>query len=305
LKDRLAKETGGMPFGELMKNLWYDNIIRNNSSENKACIELAMSRMEEADDENGKELWSIVAIILVKYVLYYDKSFGQGLIDRYLHRDGLVHNLVFQITDTLDPHQPDNEYDKNDQLLNDLFAILQQIIDSRFDLIVEKGITADEAGKAFRVIDSMIQRLYFTVSAGAPGVRDVPVTTENCRGFYKKLMFLLDSIVRRSTGVATGFMVAHTGYYFMQILIKLIDEDPTHILFLANKIVQCAAKNGFTYDVSTLGEVVKLTELYIADHKEVLYQKENFNQLIVILDLFANSGWQDALELTWQLKDAL
>jgi hypothetical protein len=68
--------------------------------------------------------------------------------------------------------------------------------------------------------------------------------------------------------------------------------------------VQYAAKNGFTYDNSTLGEIVQLTDALIADHKQVLYKTENFNQLIVILDLFANSGWQDALELTWQLKDA-
>ncbi len=57
------------------------------------------------------------------------------------------------------------------------------------------------------------------------------------------------------------------------------------------------------YDQTTMREIVKLTEKLLADHKEILSKKEHFNSLINILDQFARSGWQEALELTWRLKE--
>lgn len=98
-------------------------------------------------------------------------------------------------------------------------------------------------------------------------------------------------------------MVVHTGYYFMQILNHMLFMDPEFILTLSSDIVKCAASNNFTYDRSTMEEIVKLTEQILADHKEILSKPEHFNNLITILDQFANSGWQEALEFTWRLKE--
>lgn len=70
-------------------------------------------------------------------------------------------------------------------------------------------------------------------------------------------------------------MVAHTGYYFMQILNLLVEIDPEHTLELSTTVLVCAAKNGFTYDSSTLREVVKLAERLIVDHKKLLSVPEN------------------------------
>ena len=61
--------------------------------------------------------------------------------------------------------------------------------------------------------------------------------------------------------------------------------------------------NNFTYDPTTMQEIVRLTERLLADHKEILLKEEHFKSLINILDQFASSGWQEALELTWRLKE--
>ena len=98
-------------------------------------------------------------------------------------------------------------------------------------------------------------------------------------------------------------MVAHTGYYFIQLLNGMLYADPEFILSLSSDIVKCAAANNFTYDQTTMREIVKLTEQLLADHKEILYKEDYFNSLITILDQFVNSGWQEALELTWRLKE--
>jgi hypothetical protein len=98
-------------------------------------------------------------------------------------------------------------------------------------------------------------------------------------------------------------MVAHTGYCFMQMLNNMLDTDAEYILTLSSSIVKYATASGFTYDQSTLEEIVKFTEKFLADYKELLAKKENFESLITILDLFANSAWLEALELTWRLKE--
>lgn len=110
-------------------------------------------------------------------------------------------------------------------------------------------------------------------------------------------------IVDESGKIESGFMVAHTGYYFMQLLNDMLHVDAEFILALATDIVNYAAANNFTYDQTTLSEIVKLTEKLLADHKDILSKPKNFDNLITILDQFANSGWQEALELTWRLKD--
>lgn len=100
------------------------------------------------------------------------------------------------------------------------------------------------------------------------------------------------------------FLFAYPGYYFMQILNLLVNIEPGQALELSTTVVVCAAKNGFTYDSSTLREVVKLAERLIVDHKKLLSVPENFSRLITILDQFAQSGSQQALHLTWSLKDS-
>ena len=48
---------------------------------------------------------------------------------------------------------------------------------------------------------------------------------------------------------------------------------------------------------------MKLVERILADYKGLLNDKQHFNKLLSILDHFANSGWLDALELIWKLKE--
>jgi hypothetical protein len=48
----------------------------------------------------------------------------------------------------------------------------------------------------------------------------------------------------------------------------------------------------------------QLTERIMAHHKALPLDKHCFDSLLLILDLFIKSGWQEALKVTWRQKDA-
>jgi hypothetical protein len=54
---------------------------------------------------------------------------------------------------------------------------------------------------------------------------------------------------------------------------------------------------------STMGEIVSLTELILADYKQLLQDSALFNSLLDILDRFLDAGIPQAVELTFRLRD--
>lgn len=304
LHDRIAKETDGMAFSELIRAVSYDDIISENQAEVKACAQEIMERIKDADDEVARDLWRMYVVLLLKLILRYDASFAVALITSNLSVKELSHSFVFESMKVVDPHSPENDYGREPNKFGLFFAIILKIIDYRFKELERKGLSDPTISEDFEIIDYITQRLHFTTITGTAENRGNVLASHKKASFYRKIKPILDKIVDRSSTLESGFMVAHTGYHFMQILNFFIDIDTEHILSLSNSLVLCAAKNGFTYDSSTLSEIVKLTERIIADHKEILNKDANFSNLVVILDQFSSSGWQEALELTWRLKEA-
>jgi hypothetical protein len=54
-----------------------------------------------------------------------------------------------------------------------------------------------------------------------------------------------------------------------------------------------------------LGEIVKLVERVLADHKDVLRETGVTNALGEMLDIFVRAGWQQAMQITFRLDQAV
>ena len=52
-------------------------------------------------------------------------------------------------------------------------------------------------------------------------------------------------------------------------------------------------------------ETVKLAERVLADHKDVLRNRESANALGGILDPFVRAGWPEAVRLVFRLDEAI
>ena len=284
----------------LASTLQYSDII----SEGLEKIDQAAINMLPAfkllKGNRAGEVWSRYVVLLLKLFLFHNSSIARSIIYENLDNYLFSSRLIFSIAETIDPHNnksKDFNYDS-------LFILLSDILDFRFDSLCKKDLDIDDITEDFKIIDQCVHKLYFTITKGKGNNKNKEVERSEIESFFIKIKPILSKTVEHSTQLDSGFMVAHTGYYFMQLLNFVFDFDPPYVLSLAFQVVNCAAANGFTYDSITLREIVMLTEKVLTDHKTVLNDKESFHNLLTILDQFANSGWQEALELTWRLKEA-
>lgn len=303
IRERVQKETDGMCLHEVIQSVCYDDIMKENRTEVETIAALAMNNLLQYGVESVFELWQIYVVLLLKLLIKNDSIVAKDLIYNNFQNKSFNRSLITEIMTVLDPRQKGNNYVSQPNKYNYLLDIISFIVEKRFENIHLKLLKAENANDDFEIIDFTIQQVYFTITNGKKSNKGKELDKQNKIAFYLKIKKLLRFIVDESLKIENGFMVAHTGYYFMQLLNEMLYGDAEFILKLSTDIVNCAAANNFTYDQSTLSEIVKLTEKLLADHKEMLSNHESFNDLITILDQFANSGWQEALELTWRLKD--
>ncbi len=304
IKRRSALEKDGLSLHRLITSICYDNIIKENQNEVEATALILFGNLKDSDDEATHEIWHTYVVLLLKLVIKYDSKIALEIIYSNLGIKEFVRQVLYEIIRNVIPPGLDNNYVTNPEKYNNLIDIVHSIAAFRFSSIKSKGLKSDNLRDDFEIIDGIIQKLFFSFTDGKnTNNSKVATTFANKTAFFNKIKPLLSFIVDESNQVDSGFMVAHTGYYFMQLLNSMLHADAEYVLTISASIVKCAAANGFTYDQSTLGEVVKLAEKILADHKELLSNKEHFDSLITMLDLFANSGWQEALELTWRLKE--
>jgi|GEM_PF-1390535 len=303
VNERSQFEKDGMCVFKVMESIHFDNIMKANQPEVERAAALLMNNLKGTNEDASHDVWHMYVVVVLKLLVKYNSNAASIIINSNLQVDGFARAVIFEIMAVIDPHSKDNNYVINPAKYQNLISLLQDIMANRFDSIKLKGIRDIAVKQDFEIIDTCIQHLYFTIETGKKNNKGKELSNHNKAAFFKQIKPLLNFIVDESAKIETGFMVAHTGYYFMQLLNNLFSIDPEGILTFSSSIVNSAAANGFTYDNSTLAEIVKLTEKILADHKELLAKKEHLNSLITILDLFANSGWQEALELTWRLKE--
>jgi hypothetical protein len=304
VEDRINNEEDFLCLLEVLRVIHFDNILESNPEEIRSICTIMVKKLKEENDEKNRDLWQIFTIIILKLILRYDADFAIGLIIQNTDSKEFCRSLTFEITTIIDPHDPRNEKPDEKVANERLFETLIKITEGQFRSIKQKGLSSGDVSDQFEVIDHVIQHLYFVLSSGRGDNRKAKITDNEEREFFKKIRPIIDHIILESAEIDAGFMVAHTGYYFMQLMNHLLDLDPEYILKTSATIIEYSSKNNFTYDGTTLKEIVELTERIMADHKTLLLDKSSFNSLLLILDLFINSGWQEALELTWRLKEA-
>lgn len=295
-------EQNGFLLQVIIQYLTWDDIVNDNQKKVEACLLLLEGRFQKME-KVGHELWSGYILLLLRMVIRKKSETAQHIIDRNLSHAEFAKYTVFQIVNDIDPHSELNQYAKEPKRNEYFFSMWMVILRNRFDTIHTKGLDSNELSQEFAIIDQTIEQLYYTSLSGKKANRNKKIEKENLQAYYLRIKPMLEYIVDESEKLGGGFMVAHTGYHFIQLLGFFFELDTAFVLQLASRIVRCAAASGVTYDHTTLGEIVKLTERLLADHKDLLSELVNFNSLLQILDLFANSGWQEALELTWRLKE--
>ena len=99
-------------------------------------------------------------------------------------------------------------------------------------------------------------------------------------------------------------MFAPTAHHFMQVLKSFLSCNPKEVLQLTERVVRSSEQFGYTLDAIAVMDVVEFVEIVLADYRhEVRDDEDCLEDLLNLLDMFAKTGWTDALKLVWRLDE--
>ena len=157
----------------------------------------------------------------------------------------------------------------------------------------------------YRVIDEVIMRLYFAVAHKKDGAEEPveEISRELRCCFYNEVKPLMEEVIDFALDPENGVMFAKTAHYFMQLLSSFLSCNPKEVLHLAGRLARSSEPFGYNLDSLAVEDVVKLVEIVLADHRDEVRDGEGLADLLNLLDIFAKTGWPDALRLVWRLDE--
>ena len=297
---RLANEVDGMILHQLLLEIKHPRIVVDDQSIVESACEVVDLRF--FSEETSDELNEAYVVLLLNLLLLTGSEKSKALIYKNFTRKDFRRQLIIHSFRVIDPHNNDHSKERQGSIVT-LLAVLNDLIDSVFNLMASKSSNDNSILDELESIDLCIQQIYFSITTGRGSNKDVVIKNTARIAYYRQIKPTLRLVIDRSKEYRNGFMMGHTGYYFMQLLNYVLSFDPEGVLQMAVEMVDCATAGNYTSDHITLRETIKFVESILADHKSVLRKKENFNGLIAILDQFAASGWIEPLNLIWKLKD--
>jgi hypothetical protein len=164
---------------------------------------------------------------------------------------------------------------------------IQQLTETNADQ-GEESVLAD----LHRSIDTIVTRIW---------VAKLGIQPDVAKEFYGRAKPILTRVVEFASTPDVGVLAPSTAQHIMEILNGFIGIDPPGVLKMAWQITQRSP--GYKFDALAIAEVVKLVEAILADHRNQMREPESLQHLLELLDIFAETGWSEALRLVWRLDE--
>ncbi len=156
----------------------------------------------------------------------------------------------------------------------------------------------EKLDRATRLVDAIAMQLYFASGAFADRTKkeEKELAPPQLQRFWNEASPLL--------GALSSEMHPHTAHQIVQTLYHLMPHSPRAVFLLATESMQSSAKAGFQHESLAVGDVVKLIQRALADHREI-FQKDSecLSALLQVMDLFVEAGWSEARQLTHRLEE--
>lgn len=98
---------------------------------------------------------------------------------------------------------------------------------------------------------------------------------------------------------------AHTTYYLLQLVERLVDVNATAAFDLAASTLQAGRRSGYQYESLGIDLLVRLIGVFLADHKEVFEDPVRRVALVDCLEIFLDAGWPAARRLLYRLPELI
>ena len=165
---------------------------------------------------------------------------------------------------------------------------------------------AKQLHDTYEVIERVITCLYYEVAheESQSEKQTEEISIELRCEFYKIVNPLMKRVIDFAQNPEHGLMFAPTAHYFMQLLTSFLRCSPKEVLHLAEGVVRSSEPFGYNLDAIAVRDVVEFVEIVLADYRhEVRDDEESLKDLLNLLDMFAKTGWTDALKLVWRLDE--
>ena len=185
-------------------------------------------------------------------------------------------------------------------------AILETLGSLRTAAASEREGLQETLKDLLNVIETVGFRLYLNLDI-SPDLRreDTKVLSDETRALlFAELIPLFKSLCEQSRPEQRRPIAASTTHYIMQTFSSVVSYHPEVVLDLTASLLT-GFTFGYEFDSLAIGEVVKLTEVVLADHKDILAKPQNAANLGTVLDVFLSAGWPDATRLVMRLENAV
>lgn len=308
--ERIENEKDSFTLSVIFSNIYHSEIIENNEGNVTKAVQSAAKRLS-GYGQRDPFLESYVVLLLF---LYGNKKnqVARDIIYANLASTSFIQTLTFKLFSFIDPKYPSNDYE-NKETNSELLDLLYDITKHNLGLLKTVDLSSlDEEGedrKRILLVDNIIQRIYFAlhIDERITNNHELDPNEKNKRAFYNRVKQVLLAVIEKSREIGGGLIVAHTAHYIIETLngvIKFYPEEAASILEMVSSITLLSIRTGYPFDPSAVKEVVNLTETLLADHKQLLRNSDSLSQLVLLLNVYVESGWSEALELLWKLDEA-
>jgi hypothetical protein len=153
-----------------------------------------------------------------------------------------------------------------------------------------------------QLVDGIAMQLFFTSGAFAEEQNkdEGRLTERQKKRFWNESAGLFRTLAEE--------IHPHTVYHVVQALQHLLPCAPREVFLTATQAIISSSVAGFQHESLAVGEVVKLIQRALADHRDIFQstdgkESECLTALLKVLDLFVEAGWPEARQLTHRLEE--
>ena len=217
-----------------------------------------------------------------------------------MSRPSLVRAAVFRLWHRAVP----TGFVRERGVVEDVLDVISDAVRHTCRVLGERDRARDEQEKEqlkdlYAVVDDSVAHVYFCFSQQHS--RDPDATGEARREFFFGVEPILNEIL--DFGLGRGFVLAPTVHHFMELLNEVVRFDASRAVVMAARAARAGQSAGYNIDALAVGEVVRLVERVLADHRGEVQDAAALQALMDLLDVFAATGWPEAIQLVWRLDE--
>ncbi|MCF7846732.1 MAG: hypothetical protein K9M51_01555 [Candidatus Gracilibacteria bacterium] len=215
---------------------------------------------------------------------------------------------VFEALEQVTPHNLKENPEDAKRAMDIISRAIESTEKEIYKLLKGKNKLSEEEQTKLRnlyeVIDEVVTRLYFSmdVNESLRKNKEREEVSDNDRNkYYETVTPLLDQVLEFALN--EGVLFAPTAHYFMELLNGVVKYDPAGVLHQATRVAKAGKPFSYQFDSLAVREFVKLVETLLSEYRDKIQTDKSLNDLMELIDVFAETGVSDALNFVWRLDE--